>query len=266
MFPIGQVCYSLDEYSNTSGYGISFTYEELDYAINGPVSSIFFDEEGISEIDSFIATIPDTDFDEEEIKRLLKPDLLIEDWRVGESIAESFLITHRSCSFPWPDARDMRNSNSSLPGADLVGIISEDSNVVFTFGEVKTSIEEKYPPQLIYGRSGLTGQIEDLRDDVTKRDQLVKYLGFRAIRSAWEDKFIVAFKNYSKNSANVRLFGILVRDIPPNEKELKTRVSALNCGCPPYMIIELIALYFPLGSIPEFPDKVRSAYRAMRRL
>lgn len=179
---------------------------------------------------------------------------------MGESIAESFLTTHRSCSFPWPDARDMRNSNSSLPGADLVGIISEESNIVFTFGEVKTSVEEKYPPQLVYGRSGLTGQIEDLRDDVTKRDQLVRYLSFRAIRSAWKESFIVAFNNYNKKSANIRLFGILIRDILPNEKDLKTRVSALNCGCPPYMMIELIALYFPLGSIHKFPDKIRSAY------
>jgi hypothetical protein len=73
-----------------------------------------------------------------------------EEWRVGEALAEAYLVAHRTCKFPWPDGRDARKAGSSLPGADLVGFQQHGGTDRFAFGEVKTSGEIRYPPGAMY--------------------------------------------------------------------------------------------------------------------
>lgn len=128
----------------------------------------------------------------------------------------------------------------------------------FAFGEVKTSAEKAYPPGAAYGRHGLKQQMEDLRDRREVRDDLVKYLAHRAVSSSWKDRFRSAAGTYLRNSCDVRIYGVLVRDVTPHEDDLRARVNHLEQDCPASMGIELVALYLPEGSISTLGAQVRA--------
>jgi hypothetical protein len=172
----GRVEYTLGT-APVTGCDLSWTTEELDAALEGSVAEVVFDDTGIAGLTALLEGIPDTEFDPFEIRRILANRKVPENWRVGEALAEAYLVDHRFCNFPWPDERDERKSGSSLPGADLVGFQRDGETARFAFGEVKTSSEAKYPPGAMHGRTGLKQQLEDLRDEVSIRDDLVKYLG-----------------------------------------------------------------------------------------
>ena len=174
---------------------------------------------------------------------------MIEDWRVGEAIAESYLSEHRFCWFPWPDGRDERKNGSSLPGADLVGLGTDDQGDCLAFGEVKTSSDSNYPPSIMYGRTGLKRQLEDLRNREDIRDSILRYLAHRAKKSEWRPQFENAGKRYLKNKSDVQIYGFLVRDVKPHKDDLAIRVLDLAKDCPILTRIELVALYLPEGSI-----------------
>ena len=109
-----------------SGLGLRWSDNELSAAMDGRVAAVLFDDEGKANIEDILTSLAETDFAQEGLRRLLEDPDRIENWRVGEAIAETYLIDHRSCSFPWPDGRDERKSGSSLPGADLVGFGIDD--------------------------------------------------------------------------------------------------------------------------------------------
>ena len=185
----------------------------------------------------------------------------MENWRVGEAIAEAYLTNHRSCHFPWPDSRDERKSGSSLPGADLVGFSTDDKGCCLAFGEVKTSSEAKYPPGAMYGRTGLKTQLEDLRDSRVIRDDLLKYLGHRAVQAPWKQSFEAASRRYIRNSSDVLLYGVLIRDVPPHADDLRVRVNGLANDCPDGTRLELLALYLPIGSIDGLGEAILETRR-----
>ena len=223
--------------------------EELDAALNDPVATVLFDDEGRADIEEILREIVDTEFEQDELRRVLAEPERIEDWRVGEAIAETWLTDHRDCRFPWPDGRDERKRGSSLPGADLVGLHADAQGDCLAFGEVKTSSERRYPPGAMYGRTGLKQQLEDLRDSTSIRDDLFKYLGYRAKGTVWMKRFQRAGKRYLVNKSDVRLFGFLVRDVSPHKDDVRVRVESLRKGCPDGTRIELIALYLPVGRL-----------------
>jgi hypothetical protein len=243
------------------GCGISYTAEELEEVLRESVCEIVFDRDGYSKLASLLESVSETDFEKNEIKRILESNHEPENWRVGEALAEVYLILHRSCNFPWPDGRDERKSGSSLPGADLVGFQLEGEVVRFAFGEVKTSSEMRYPPGSMYGETGLKIQLEDLRDKDSIRNDLVKYLGYRAVNAPWREHYINACKRYLANNADVKLFGLLIRDVTPHKDDLLVRVSKMKKNCPTKMSIELLAVYLPLGSIKTLSQKVIAARR-----
>lgn len=238
------------------GCGISWTDEELDTALAGPVAGVVFDDAGNADCAAMLEGLTETEFDREGVQRVLNSKQEPEAWRVGEGLAESYLTHHRNCSFPWPDGRDERKSGSSLPGADLVGFYQNGEQDCFAFGEVKISGEAKYPPGAMHGRTGLKQQLEDLRDKVSIRDKLVKYLWHRAVKASWKRRFINAYKRYNANSADVCLFGLLVRDVEPHSDDLRVRITKLGNVCPSAMSIELIAIYLPAGSIDSLSKKI----------
>ena len=235
--------------SPCSGTGRSRNDEELGAAINGPVSALVFDDQGKADIQELLAGVAETSFEQEQLAQALAGPDDVEDWRVGEAIAEAYLTEHRDCMFPWPDGRDERKSGSSLPGADLVSVQQDEQGDRFVFGEVKTSGEAKYPPGAVYGRTGLKQQLEDLRDKEGIRKDLIKYLGYRAKNATWRDRFKAASKRYLNNTSDVQLFGVLVRDVEPNVDDVRVRVEKLGNGCPAGTQIELLALYLPNGAI-----------------
>ena len=246
---VGSVIYNLGS-PPCSGVGLIWTRAELNAALDERVAMLLFDDEGKSDIEELI--IPDEDetgFATDALKRILSVPEVIEDWRVGEAIAEAYLVDHRDCVFPWPDSRDERKSGSSLPGADLVGFGSDSAGYCFAFGETKTSRGATYPPKVMYGRTGLKKQLEDLRDSESIRDDLLKYLGFRSKGASWRPYFEAAGKRYLVNSSDVMLFGMLVRDVPPNGRDLQARVHTLAKDCPEGTRIEIFAIYLPCGCI-----------------
>lgn len=255
MIPAGVECYNLGA-SPCTGAGRVWNDEELDKAINEQVSALVFDDQGKADIAELLASVTETDFDRQRLAVALADSNDIEDWRVGEAIAEAYLTEHRNCLFPWPDGRDERKSGSSLPGADLVGIQKDEHGDRFAFGEVKTSAEAKHPPGAVYGRTGLKQQLEDLRDKVGIRHGLLKYLGHRAKAARWLERFRAASRRYLANTSDIQLFGVLVRDVGPHEDDIRARVEKLSDSCPAGTEIELLALYLPVGAIANLASKV----------
>jgi len=251
----GTIEYALGSFPVT-GCGFSYSVAELDSALSGPVAEVVYDDSGKADIKALLAGLAETNFGKSAVERILSNAEPPEDWRVGEALAESYLTYHKNCFFPWPDGRDERKSRSSLPGADLVGFQYNYTDDFFAFGEVKTSTEKKYPPGAMHGRTGLKQQLEDLKDDVKIKDDLVLYLGHRATTASWKSRYQNAAKNYIQSKTNVRIFGFLVRDVEPNQDDLCTRVTKLAKDKHADMVIELLALYLPQNSIGQLGSKV----------
>lgn len=256
----GTVEYTLGT-SPTTGCGVSWSDEELDAALTGPVAAVVFDHGGTADIAALLESLPATDFESNELVKILGADEPPKDWEVGEALAESYLTQHRDTFFPWPDGRDIRKPNSSLPGADMVGFQGKNDKTRFAFGEVKTSKGKKYPPQVVrYGNHPLNKQLTDLRDKRSLRDKVVNYLGHRATRAVWEKTYQRAAKNYLKTGGiGVAIFGVLVRDVPPNRADLETTWKLLSENCPENTLIELWAIYLPPRSIDSLSIKVMAA-------
>ena len=243
-----------------SGTGMAWSDDELDTALDGPVSSILFDDEGNTEIAAIFAG-PADDFRWERLDGILNDTADVEDWRVGEAIAGAYLEDHRTCLFPWPAGRNRRTSRSSLPGADLVGFGADDAGDCLAFGEVKTSGENRYPPRVMHGSGGLRQQLKALRDREALRHDLFRYLGHHATAAPWLPRFRAAALRYLADTADVQLYGVLVRDVPPDGGDLRTCVQALAADRPPDTRVELLALYLPAGRIDGI-GRTASAKRA----
>ncbi len=244
----GEVVYDIGE-APCYGVGLRWSEDQFEAAMDGRVAGVLFDDEGKANIEGILAEVAETKFAQDGLRRVLEDPDAVEDWRVGEAIAEAYLIDHRSCSFPWPAGRDERKSGSSLPGADLVGFGSDDNGDCLAFGEVKTSSDPRYPPGAMYGRTGLKQQLEDLRDSQAVRDDLLKYLGHRAGLAPWRARFERAASRYLQNTSDVQLYGFLVRDVEPHRDDLRARVSGLALGSGEGTRIELLALYLPHESL-----------------
>lgn len=244
-----------------TGVGIGVAADDLDAALAGSVAAAVFDDAGRDEVAALLGGLADTDFEKGNIEELLNSEQEPEDWRVGEAIAECYLAENRGCHFPWPDGRDERKRGSSLPGADLVGFHRDGQTERFAFGEVKTSTDEAHPPGAAYGRHGLKQQLEDLRDRRTIRDDLVRYLGHRATQATWTARFQAAATVYLRNPNEVRIFGLLIRDVTPHQDDLRARVTALGMNCPASTVIELLSVYIPQGRITSLSSQVMATRR-----
>jgi hypothetical protein len=261
--PVATDCYNVD-HATVIARGVSYTDKQLDSLIAGPVKEILRDTAGKFELDSLLASIATTDFEQQGVKELLGDSVSQEDWLVGEALAEAYVVYEGKCTFPWPSSRDLKNPAGSPPGADLTGFQELDCAELpyrFAFGEVKTSDEEKWPPQVMYGRStGLKKQLEDLRNSRPTKHALVRYLGFHALNASWFDMFKSAVKRYLQSGTeDIAIFGVMVRDVEPKELDLAHRAVAMADDCPATTSIRLYALYLPLKSIKTLASKVLAA-------
>jgi hypothetical protein len=238
--------------------GFAFTDAELDATLTEDVRPIVHDEAGAAELSALLAGVATTEFANQALGEILNAAHDPEPWRVGEAIAEAYLVEHRHCEFPWPGGRDLKNPESSPAGTDLVGFQTEGphDNVRFSFGEVKTSNHNQYPPSLMYGRHGLKPQLEALRDDPAVKDALVTYLGLHSSGRPWFPRFRQAAARYIHDRSDVSIFGVLVRDVAPHHLDCSGRAASLAHECPPLCAIELLALYLPAGSIETLPARV----------
>lgn len=164
-------------------------------------------------------------------------------WRVGEALAEVVLESYFNCRFPWNELRDARNPKGNKTGADLVGFIEVDGEVMFLFGEVKTSSElAKRPPQVMTKSDGIENQLKDLYESRHKRRILITYLKTKttikvpikvdydkAIKSYYADKYV--------------LIGGLIRDVPPDEKDVLPSYNKLKAIILSPIGLNLFAIY-----------------------
>ena len=238
--------------------GVSIADTDLDDALRGPVLDILWDKSGTDDLRGVLAGLVATGFSEARVKRVLDNHPAPENWRVGEALAEAFLVEHRDCEFPWPSGRDLKNPAASPAGTDLVGFqrtTTETDLYRFAFGEVKTSGEGRWPPGVMNGRHGMEKQLEDLRDRADMKDSLVKYLGHHALRASWLSCYKSATKRYLASPSDVSLFGILVRDVEAKPEDLSKRAADLAAGCPAGTSIELRGMYLPLNSISTLAER-----------
>jgi len=238
--------------------GVEFSAGDLDVALSQRLPAILDDADGTRKIQELLGALAQTAFAVDRLNNALGEAHTVHDWQIGEAMAEAYLVDHRQCEFPWPSGRDLRNPEASPAGADLVGFQAHKGSVRFAFGEVKTSTEAKWPPQVVTGRHGLAQQLEELRDSRQVKDHLaIVYLAHRAPRTDWESRYRSAAARYLAKESDVSLFGFLVRDVEPHLEDLSSRTANLADNCPPDTSIELHAVYLPPGSIPSLAEKVQ---------
>jgi hypothetical protein len=231
---------------------------QRDVALNGAVRSLIQDDAARKIATDLTASLAPTGFSTKNLDAILNNTSPPQGWEVGEA----YLTAQKKCHFPWSDQWDERKDKSSLPGADLVGLQETDDKTLpfrLAFGEIKTSGEGSYPPGVMYGEKGLKKQLDDLRDRKRIRDKLFKYLMVRAIRSDWKDKWKSAAARYLKASTDVAVFGVLIRDVTPDSRDLSARAKGAAKKQPAKMHIELLAIYLPAGSIVDLPTRYTPA-------
>ncbi len=246
-----------DNHACVSWRGHSFSVgSEFDGFLKGSVRSRLDDEEGSDDFRSHVRGLELTGMGKTTLEAVLAAEAPEErDWAAGEALAEAFLMETHGIAFPWNMERDKRNPFGSLPGADLVGFLSEGDGYRLALGEVKTSSEEAYPPQVMSGRSGHMGhQIDTLGSDLTTLCQLLKWLHPRTKGGQFQDAFdrsCVTF--FNSGSKAIALFGVLIRDTQPNARDLSARGSALRNRLAVPTQCDLIALYLPWKSDQLIP-------------
>jgi len=221
--------------------------DELDFFINGTVKSRLDDNEGTEAFHDCLRGLELTGMGKTCLEEVLTANVQeTRNWAVGEALAEAWLIERYAIIFPWNMERDKRNPFASLPGADLVGFIKEKDEFQLVLGEVKTSSENKSPPQVMYGRSGMIHQLDDLADNMEIISQLLKWLYHRTRNETYKQVYESSCKNFFNSQCkDIVLFGVLIRDTSPNELDLSERGKKLRAKLSVPTKCHLIALYLP---------------------
>jgi len=230
VLPAGKAIYQ-ETHNGMCIQGITYSEDDLNQSAQN-VADICFDTRGQEDFKNYMLSLSDTGFS--PIKTILPK---IRDWQVGEGFAEAYLTAHFSCYFPWSNNRDLKNPNSSLTGADMVGFHQGE----FAFGEVKTSTEQKYPPQVTSKKGGgLNTQLKKLCQDHDIRSMLVQYLFYRMKGTTEYQEACIA---YLKDNKKFYVFGVLVRDVEPKINDwnyLKKHLKVHKQNR-----VSLVALYLP---------------------
>jgi hypothetical protein len=252
---LGTIDYE-SKHNQVSWQGVKFADDnDFDSFMVNKVSSRLNDEDGISEFKTHLNGLASTGFAKEALNKILEAEIPEErDWAIGEAFAEAYLSDNYNIIWPWNMDRDKRNPMASLPGADLVGFEVNGKNVRLALGEVKTSGDADTPPNVMCGRSGMIHQIDNLANNLGILFNLLKWLLVRCKGTEYEECYNAAISLYL-NSKNVALFGVLIRDTTPNEKDLKSRGIALSKGISHPATCHLIAMYLPC-TIESLPTRI----------
>ena len=190
------------------------------------------------------------------VERLLRTVPDPKGWEVGEAFAECALRddSGRQVHWPWNMVRDRRTPRASLPGADLVGFHCDGQDVFLLIGEVKTSSDAHTPPGVMNGGSGMAWQLEQIATRLEVQHVLLQWLFARCrSESRHLELFQKAVKRYLESEGKALLLvGVLLRDTPPNERDLQGRGEELSHRVAEPTRIDLIAWYLPVP-IPSWP-------------
>lgn len=206
-------------------------------------------------LDSLKTLKSDTGFDTNhqllaDIQALENEDVNVQNFRIGEAYAEIVLEENFQCRFHWNELRDARNPKGNKTGADLVGFIEIDGQVLFLFGEVKTSSENAHPPQVMTYEDGMENQLCDLCNHPEKRIILISYLQNKATLfedgHPFKDDFKASIKTYYAENGKCQLVGVLVRDTEPVEEDVSVSFHRIKDQILEPTGLRLIALYVPV--------------------
>ena len=184
------------------------------------------------------------------VARLLRAVPDPESWEIGEAFAECALRdgSDRQVHWPWNMVRDRRTPRASLPGADLVGFYCDGQDVFLLFGEVKTSSDARTPPGVMSGGSGMARQLEQIAERPDIQHALLRWLSVRCqSESHYRELYRKAVERYLESEGKALLLvGVLLRDTPPNERDLKARGEALSHRIADPTRVDLVAWYLPV--------------------
>jgi hypothetical protein len=195
-------------------------------------------------LQEYLVEMADTGFEAATLNAQVDSPPLAKDWEIGEAFAEVILEDRFDASFPWPTSWDKRTPKASLPGPDITGFYQKNSPR-FLFGEVKSSSEEKSPPQV--ARSGddcLSRQVKRLVTSGSHRQQSIGWLLVRVKDSPrWKTVFDEALRRYADGEACV--CGILVRGgIEPTTDDLSPVQDDLTDSSGTFDVM-LLVFYLP---------------------
>ncbi len=243
--------------SNGRGYqGISLDEQECREHLQGRVKDNLLDREERSDmLERLRALNEETGFASErllaDIQDFENENVQVQNFRIGEAYAEVFLEQAFSCRFYWNELRDARNPSGYKTGADLVGFIEVEGQVLFLFGEVKTSSETaNRPPKVMTGADGIERQLRDLYRNRGKRQILISYLKNKILlfpeNHPFKLDFIFGLRAYYSNPEDYQLIGVLIRDVEPEERDLSLSYGRLRTQILEPVGLKLLALYLPI--------------------
>lgn len=237
------------------GYqGLALAIEECECLLRNSVKDTLLDEEQRETLlDAMRALEKETGFSPKglmvDIQALENGVLKTPSWRIGEALAEVVLENNFQCRFHWNELRDARNPRGHKTGADIVGFIEVDGEVLFLFGEVKTSsqITCKPPSVMTDKGTGMENQLRKLYSDRNKRLVLISYLQNKAKLFGndhlFRKDFDCALKNYYKK---YQLIGVLIRDVKSDKEDIFKSYNRLKEQILEPTGLKLLALYIPI--------------------
>ena len=241
--------------------GVSFRAgEEFSYFLQNQVRNRLDDVEETEDLRIHLRGLELTGMGSESLEAVLSSTVPENrDWAAGEALAEAYLIRTEKFIFPWNMNRDKRNPSASLPGVDLVGFISDNTGYQLALGEVKTSSERASPPKVMSGRHpGMAHQIDKLASDMTAICQIISWLRSRIMGGEFQAAFESSCLRYfNSGNKSVALFGVLVRDTQPDERDLSGRGNELRQKLVSPTRCNLVALYIPCP-IDQLVVEIRS--------
>lgn len=204
--------------------------EDFKFFLNDVVYDRVIDAEHAEDFRRDLEELATTEMASDTLVRLLSSnDSHIKSWEIGEAFIECVLKDEYNIKWPWNSERDKRTPKASLPGADLIGFYRDGETTKFIFGEVKTSTEKKAPPKVMTGRHGIINQLERIYGTRSIRLSLIKWLHIRCKNTEMWPYFQEAVETYlNSKEKSVILYGALMRDIDPQEKDLINRANALS--------------------------------------
>lgn len=203
-----------------------------------------------SSFDAELQGLATTGLETRFVERLLRAVPDPEGWEIGEAFAECALRddSERQVHWPWNMVRDRRTPRASLPGADLVGFHCDGQDVFLLFGEVKTSSDTRTPPGVMSGGSGMAWQLEQSAGRLDIQHALLQWLYARCqSESHYLELYRKAVERYLRSEGKALLLvGVLIRDTPPDERDLKARGEALSHRIADPTRVDLVAWYLPV--------------------
>lgn len=242
-----QKVYEKEDSDDTVSFqGILFLESKFVEYLGDRVHHRFLDTDWTNElVERAKEALEDTGFEMDYLEGILSSSEEEDNWRIGECLAECILEDHFSARFDYNNSRDAKNPNGNDTGADLVGLSIDGQEVIFLFGEVKTSKDINTPPNVLYGKTGMVHQLESLRDEEGKRNSLIRWIWSKAVStygSEFYDNCAKALNNYFAEK-KLKLVGVLVRDTEVDKRDLLSRARSLNRNIPDGLHIELLSIY-----------------------